>query len=284
MTQIVDPHVHIWDLRTGLYPRRQALRDAGDETISDYMIEDLLADAEGVALAKAVHVEAFPTDGLAEVRHVDALADAVAGRIPLAIVANADLAEPGVGKTLATLAACARVRGIRHALNRPDYGRDLLDEPAWRDGFGQLHGHGLSFDLQLAPQQARRAAELIARHPETAVVLNHLGWPRERGFKEWRDWQQGLELLARLPNVHVKLSGIGMFEADWTIESIRPYVFEAIGRFGPERAMFASNFPVDRRWRGYAEVWNAYQTLICDLPEPARAALLGGNAERFYRI
>jgi predicted TIM-barrel fold metal-dependent hydrolase len=281
---IVDAHVHVWDLKTGLYPRRQALRDAGDRSIVDYMVENLLADAEGVALSKAVHVEAFPTDGLKEVRHVNALAEKAAARLPLAIVAYADLANPGIDETLAALAAFPRVRGIRHALSRPDQARDLLAEPAWRAGFALLHRHGLSFDLQLSPQQAPEMVRLLTAHPETPVVVNHLGWPKERSFAGWHAWRKGLGLLAALPNVSVKLSGVGMFEPDWTAESIRPYVFEAIDAFGPKRAMFASNFPVDRRWRSYPAVWQAYADVASSFPDAEKRALLGGNAERFYRM
>lgn len=284
MIRIVDPHVHIWDLRTGLYPRREARRDAGDESSGDYLIDDLRRDAEGIALAKAVHVEAFPTDGLAEVRHVNALCDAAEAALPIVIIANADLADPGADHALRQLAAIPRVRGIRQALNRPDDDRNLLDEPAWTRGFGLLEGHGLSFDLQLSPEQIPAAAAVLEAHPQTRVVLNHIGWPRERGFASWRRWRDGLCRLGSLPNVQVKLSGFGMFDPSWTIESIRPFVFEALEHFGPERAMFASNFPVDRRWRPYRDLWRAYAALVEDFPDAVRSGLLGGNAERFYRM
>jgi predicted TIM-barrel fold metal-dependent hydrolase len=284
MTPIVDAHVHVWDLRTGLYPRRERLRDEGDPHVFDYLIDNLLDDAAGVPLAAAVHVEACPDDGLAEVRHVSGLADAAGSRLPLGIVANADLAAADAADALARLAAFPRVRGIRQALNRQGETRDLLADSRWRSGFVLLRSHGLSFDLQLSPTQAPAAARLAADHPGTAIALNHLGWPKERTPAGWRQWRQGLRVLADCPNVHVKLSGVGMFEADWTLESIRPYVYESIDAFGVERAMFASNFPIDRRWRSYAEVWAAYGELAAGFGAAEAAALLGGNARRFYRI
>ena len=90
--------------------------------------------------------------------------------------------------------------------------------------------------------------------------------------------------LARCPNVFVKLSGYGMTDNRWTVDSIRPFVRGPIEWFGPERAMFGSNFPVDRLMADYDRLWNAYRTLIADLSEPEQAALLGGTAERVYRI
>ena len=281
---IVDPHVHIWDLGTRLYPLRERRRDAGDPTVGDYFVADLLHDAGPVVIAGAVHVEAFPTDGLAEARHVEALADAAPRGLPQGIVANADLCAPGVDAALAALARLPRVRGIRQALNRADETRDLLADPAWRAGFGRLAAHGLSFDLQVAPTRMEEAAALIARHPGLAVALNHTGWPRERGFGQWRTWRAGLRALAALPNVHVKIGGFGMFERDWTLESIRPYAYEALDAFGVSRSMFASNFPVDRPFADYPRVWRAFATIADAVDPDARARLLRTNAEAFYRI
>jgi predicted TIM-barrel fold metal-dependent hydrolase len=75
-----------------------------------------------------------------------------------------------------------------------------------------------------------------------------------------------------------------MFERDWTLESIRPYVFEAIDAFGTDRAMFASNFPVDRLARDYPSLWRAFAALVEDLDEASRGRLLRANAEAFYRL
>jgi predicted TIM-barrel fold metal-dependent hydrolase len=281
---VCDPHVHIWDLATGLYPARARRRDASEPGIGDYHIADLRADCGPVVLASAVHVEAFPTDGLAEVRHVLALAEAADIGLPQGIVANADLARSDADAALAALAALPRVRGIRQALNRADETRDLLCDPRWRDGFTLLARHGLSFDLQIAPERMREAAALLTRHPEIPVALNHAGWPKARGLAAWRVWREGLRALAALPHVHVKISGFGMFERDWTLESIRPYVFEAIDAFGTDRAMFASNFPVDRLARDYPSLWRAFAALVEDLDEASRGRLLRANAEAFYRL
>ncbi len=63
-----------------------------------------------------------------------------------------------------------------------------------------------------------------------------------------------MRMLAGCANVAVKISGLAMFDHQWTVESLRPYVLETIDTFGVERAMFASNFPVDRLFGSYAEL------------------------------
>jgi len=292
--QVVDPHIHLWDLSTGLYPglEKPSTGFGGDNTAiaKSYLLADLLADAGDVEILKAVHVEAFPNDALAEARHVQAMADAAGNRIPQGIVANANLADRNVSRLLEQLADVPNVRGIRQVINRhsnPLFNyvqRDFLDEPAWHDGFALLKRHNLSFDLQLYPHQMVQAAQLAAAHPETPIVVNHAGMWADRTLDGWRQWRDGMRLLAREPNVSVKLSGFVMFDHPWTLDSLRPLVFETLDAFGTDRAMFASNFPVDKLHAAYPGLWHAYTGMVADLTPDERAKLLRGNAERFYRI
>jgi len=292
--QVVDPHIHLWDLSTGLYPglEKPSTGFSGDNTAiaRSYLLADFLADAGGVEILKAVHVEAFPTDALAEARHVQAMADAAANRIPQGIVAYANLADAGVSRLLEQLAGVPNVRGIRQVINRhanPAFNyvqRDFLDEPAWHEGFALLARHKLSFDLQLYPHQMAQAARLAASHPDTPIAVNHAGMWADRTLAGWRQWRDGMRLLAREPNVSVKISGLVMFDHQWTPDSLRPLVFETLDAFGAQRAMFASNFPVDKLHATYRGLWHAYAGMIADLTPGEQSQLLRSNAERFYRI
>ena len=71
---------------------------------------------------------------------------------------------------------------------------------------------------------------------------------------------------------------------EWTVDSLRPYVLETIDAFGVDRAMFASNFPVDRLFATYEGLWNAYVSIVKDLSDMEKDALVKSNAERIYRI
>jgi predicted TIM-barrel fold metal-dependent hydrolase len=75
-----------------------------------------------------------------------------------------------------------------------------------------------------------------------------------------------------------------MFDHRWSVESLRPYVLETIDAFGVERAMFASNFPVDRLFGSYADLWRAYGSIVEDASVAEKDAMFRRNAERFYRI
>ena len=160
-----------------------------------------------------------------------------------------------------------------------------MREPQWRENFALLRRHRMSFDLQLYPSQMEEAAALARAHPDTQFIVNHAGMFVDRssvaGYRAWRD---GMRPLAGCANVSVKISGLAMFDHQWTVESLRPYVLETIDTFGVERAMFASNFPVDRLFGSYEELWHAYASIVDDASAAEKEALFRRNAERIYRI
>jgi predicted TIM-barrel fold metal-dependent hydrolase len=295
--QVVDPHIHLWDLKTHHYPwlANPGKSFVGDarELKHDYLIGDLLRDAAPVQVLKLVHVDANhdPADPVEETRWLQHVADNEGRGLPNAIVAGADLSADNVQEVLEGHAAFANTRGIRQILNvhaNPLYdyvGRHYMREPAWRKNFALLKRYSLSFDLQLYPSQMKEAAELAQEHAGTQFIVNHAGMFVDRSSVEgFRAWREGLRALAACPNVAVKISGLAMFDHQWSVESFRPYVLETIDAFGCERAMFASNFPVDRLFATYEGLWNAYASIVKDLRDTEKEALFKSNAERIYRI
>jgi predicted TIM-barrel fold metal-dependent hydrolase len=295
---VVDSHVHFWDLSAHHYPW---LANPGKSFVGDardlkhnYLPADLIEDAADIEVLKVVHIEANydPANPVGETRWLQSLADARRGRdFPNAIVAAADLSQPGVQAVLEGHMAYANTRGIRQILNRhPDslynyVQQDYLHDEAWRRNFGLLARYGLSFDLQLYPSQMADAAALAREHPDTLLILNHAGMFVDRDSVEgYRAWRDGLRLLASCENVVVKISGLAMFDHHWTVESLRPYVLETIDAFGVERAMFASNFPVDRLFGTYSALWRAYAAIVAGASSEERDALFRTNAQRCYRI
>ena len=129
-----------------------------------------------------------------------------------------------------------------------------------------------------------RVAELLARTPGTRVALCHCGSPWDQSDRGLETWRQGLRLLASLPQVSCKISGLGMFDPGWSRDSIRPIVEHCIDLFGPRRCMFGSNFPVDSLYASFARVWSAYDEITSSLDPTSRARLKSGTAREFYRI
>ena len=89
--------------------------------------------------------------------------------------------------------------------------------------------------------------------------------------------------LAELPNVSAKVSGLAMLKPDWTLAELRHVMEVTVEAFGADRVMLGSNFPVDRLFRGYREIFDGYLTVTGGYSAAERMAILSGTAARIYR-
>ena len=280
--RIIDAHHHLWGLSRGYnYPWLQDTPSGEGmlgnlaPIVRDYVALDYRADTANYDLIGSVHLEAVPADALAETRWLQESA----GRdgLPNAIVARVELQKPDA-EWLAGHAAYSNVRGIRQIVNwhrNPRFtftDHDFLTDPAWLAGYKLLRKYGYSFDLQIYPNQMIEAAGLAARNPETVVILNHTGMPIDRDEAGLAAWHDGMKRLAAEDNVVAKISGLGMVDHHWTEASIRPFVLGTIDYFGVDRAMFGSNFPVDKLYGSFDVLYGAFETIVASFWKARRAS------------
>ncbi|HTR62427.1 MAG TPA: amidohydrolase family protein, partial [Candidatus Binataceae bacterium] len=64
----------------------------------------------------------------------------------------------------------------------------------------------------------------------------------------------------------------------------RDYYLHCIDKFGPQRCMFESNFPVDKASCSYAVLWNAFKKIAAGFNVEEKAALFHGTAAKAYRL
>ena len=294
---IIDAHQHFWNLSLGKHPW---LRDEppppfryGDTRPlrRDYLPADYRADIRGHRVVGTVYVETEwdPADPVAETRWVEKLA--AKEWLPSAVVAQARLDGDDGEEILARQAACPLVRGIRHkprAAPSPDAvvpgAPGSMGDPRWRVGYARLARHGLSFDLQTPWWHLREATALARAFPDTLIILNHTGLPADRSPEGLLGWREAMATLAARPNVAVKISGLGVPGRPWTAESNREVVLRTIDLFGVGRAMFASNFPVDRLVASFDTIYTGFKAIVRDFPLSDRRRLFHDNAVRLYRL
>jgi len=287
----IDAHHHLWDLKAVHYPwleAKGAQRFFGDPAPiqRDYLVDEFRAGAKAAGFGASVHIQVGAEDGLAEAQWVQAVADANPDW-PAAQVVFCDLTAPDLGKQLDEIRKLPSVRGVRQIVGRaPEEDaatgtNALLDDPNFAEGLREAAQHGLSFDLQLIPELMAKTATVLERVPETKVALCHAGSPHDRSPEGLRDWTRALKSLSGLPNVRCKLSGLGMFDHTWNVQSIRPIVETCLEQFGADRCMFGSNFPVDSLYSDYASLAGAYQELV---PTADHDAVFGATASCFYRL
>jgi predicted TIM-barrel fold metal-dependent hydrolase len=288
----VDAHVHLWDLAHIRYawltpPFSDDGPNGSVEAIaSTYLLDDYRRESAAWNVVGMVHVDAGAdaVQALDETEWLQGIADREG--MPNAIVAFAALDDPNVDALLAEHARRPNVRGIRHIVNwhsdarRTYTPRDVTQDEAWQAGFGLLGKYGLSFDLQAYPGQFAGLAKLIARHPEIPVIINHTGM----GVDGEAEWHSGMKALAALPNVSVKISGMGFVFRPLDPAAVRARTLAAIDLFGTGRAMFASDFPTDRLFGGFDETLSMLADSVSDFTEAERRALFARNANRIYRL
>ncbi|MEA3193016.1 MAG: hypothetical protein QOD26_1349 [Betaproteobacteria bacterium] len=189
---------------------------------------------------------------------------------PTVAIAQAWLDRDDAAAVLEAQAGHAFVRGIRH---KPKPG--MMDDAKWRDGYRRLAPLGLHFELQAPWRQLEEAARLAGDFPQTTLVLNHTGLPSDQDLP---DWSKAMARLAACPNTAVKISGLG------NVQRKREVVLATIELFGADRAMFASNFPVDSLRASFDAIYSGFDDFTRDFSESERRALFHDNAVRLYRM
>jgi predicted TIM-barrel fold metal-dependent hydrolase len=273
---IADAHLHVWDPQSHYYPwlcdpQPIAFRYGDYGALRRrYLVEDYRADAAGWPVVKGVYVEAEwdPADPLGEMKFISQIRNDTG--FPSVAVAQAWLHHDDCVAVLDAQARHSFVRAVRH---KPAPG--MMDDARWRAGYARLGPLRLHFELQAPVRQLGEAARLARDFSDTVIVINHAGLPSDHEIPAWRE---AMAQLAACPNVAVKISGLGKVKAK------REVVLAAIELFGTQRAMFASNFPVDGLCASFSEIYSGFDEFTRGFSEPERRALFHDNAVRIYRM
>lgn len=287
----IETHHHLWELERFHY---DWLTDPGwpghNALLGDYkMIRSTIGapwrffkEFYGQNVIKSVHVEAAYAgpDAVEETVWLDAVAREHG--YPHALVVFCDI-EQDDGETQLDrhLAASDLVRGVRIRAHPDD-----PDTAAFKRGYAALGARGLSYELNASPGKLLNGRAVAAANPGVAVILGHAGFPIQRDDDYFQLWKSEISQLAEVEHVAAKVSGFGMADNHWTIDSIRPWVLHMIEAFGPNRIMFGTNWPVDILYATYLEQVDAYRSIIAEagFSRDEQEDMLYRNAERFYRI
>lgn len=291
---MIDAHHHIWrqsDLPWLRGPEQPRIFGAYGSIRRDYLIDEFLADIAGTGIEKSVYVQAnwAAAEFEDEVSWVQSVA--MEAGWPHGIVGYADFTSEQLPDQLDALAKYPLVRGIRqqfHWHRKPQYrfasSPDLSGNPMVRRNIPRLADHGWCFDLQVFPDQMKAAAELARACPDVTFVLQHAGMLEDTSEPGWASWRSGMQELAGCENVVTKLSAFGTFIHRNDPGFVETMIRRTVAIFGAERCMFGSNFPIEKIWTEYRELFDAFIAGTAGLGETEREAIFRGTAERVYRI
>lgn len=275
---IVDAHQHFWSLERGDYGW------LGPELTSlyrDFLPVDLQPRLAEIGVGTTVLVQAAASE--AETRFLLGIARST----PFvgAVVGWVDMAAHDAPERIARLKAegAGYLKGIRPML------QDLADDawvalPALDRAFQALIDHQLTFDALVHPRHLQHLQRRLDRHPELRVVIDHCAKPdiANDGFGAW---SAALHSLAHNSHALCKLSGLlTQLSPGQSHERVHSYTEHVLDSFGASRVMWGSDWPVLNLASDYATWFALSRSMLAALPAADLAAVLGGNAARFYSL
>jgi len=287
---IIDTHQHLWDLSQFRLPWLKP----GGELTRDFTMADYGKATKGLGIAKSIYMEVgvAPEQRLAEAEHiVEVCADK--SNPTCAAVIGGLILEDGFKDYIMRFKGSPYIKGVRHFLNSP---ARLGDDRLIRN-LRLLASLNMSFDLLVPPRLIGQAAKLVERCGDTRFILDHCGNADPLAFDhnlDWgrkpqhdaETWKRDIEALAEQPNVICKISGVitSVPKGQATAGILAPIVNRCLDTFGPDRVIFAGDWPVCTRG-ATLRVWvNLLHEIVRKRSFEEQRKLFWRNASRFYGL
>jgi len=275
----IDSHHHVWEL--GVAPYAWLNGEAWQAVRRNFVYDDVRDDLLACGIQNSILVQADNTKADSDyVKRAAVNEEMVLGFVGWVSLTEAEK----IDAALDDLAEGGKLVGIRHLLTR-EADEDWILRPDVLNGLQTLERRQLAFDLNCdRPAYLAHVPQLAERLPDLRLVANHAGKP-PIGSKGWEPWATNIARAAQCPNVYIKISGLTTpYREGWCGEDFRPYVEYLIEQFGPQRMMYASNWPVTLVAGSYKQQWDATRLALNSLYDDDLDWVFGGSALQCYRL
>jgi len=285
MINIIDPHIHLFDLNKGSYQwlrPQQAPHWPDKNKICQNFSEQDLSLSEPFNLVGFVHIEAG-FDNQQPWRELQWLEQCC--QLPFKSVSccNLNLPDQTFVQQLSKLQNQSSLTGVRHILD--DLALKLLSLPQVERNLKALAQASLSFDCQLSlldTPAVMKLCDLLSKIPNLVCIINHAGFPPTQSHSNnWFTWKTNLKKLAQYEHVYLKCSGWEMASRDYSLAWAQAVIEQSINTFSDNKVMLASNFPLCLLSKSYYEYWH---NLVSIVPENSLTLLAHDNAKNVYRV
>lgn len=272
---IIDSQVHTYEANTPARPWAGHLHGPAHVTG-----DEMVAAMDEVGVDGALLVSPY-----AMYRFDGAYALEVHAKHPgrFGLIKPVDTNDPAVGEVVDAWAATPGTVGVRIMMNQ-----DVSEDPA-HPGIGKVltsaARHGIPVNV-LAWGRLDQVGQLAARHPNTQIVIDHLGLrqPFEPPAPPapWADIPKVVALSA-YDNVAVKISGACTLSREpFPYKDIWDNLARFFDAFGFERCLWGTDWTRATGLLTYAQGVDSFR--VTDrLSDGDRAILMGGALERIYK-
>ena len=266
---MIDTHVHLWRLGQNgcTWPTPDLAPIYRDFTLDDV---GQLAQAAGVDQLILVQSQE-------DARDTSWLLSLAGNPLIAGVVGWTDFAQADAATGIGELASNRCLRGLRPMVQDRESG--WYDAPELDSAFSAMTALGLVLDALVRPQHLPSLLRLALRHPCLSIVIDHAAKPIAGDLD---GWSQQMEMLARLPNVCCKLSGLlTELPPGAAADGMAPIFAHLWSAFGAERLIWGSDWPVLALAGSYADWIDQCRRLI---PSVHHERVFDSNARRIYGI
>lgn len=283
---IVDTHQHLWDLTKLRLPWTK-----GNDVLGrNFVTSDYIAATKGLNIAKTVYMEVDvdPADQVKEADYVIDLCQRKDNPTVAAVISGRP-ASDGFAPYIGKYKGSPYVKGVRQVLHGESTPAGYCLDKQFIRSVQLLGEMGMSFDLCMRSGELLDGDKLVAQCPGTRFVVDHCGNMdvQETDPKKISLWKDGMKALAQRDNVVCKISGIVVTaRKDWKPADLAPNMRFSMETFGPERRMFAGDWPVCTLRASFAQWVNALKEIVREMgmSPTDQKKLFHDNAVRFYAL
>ena len=293
---IVDTHQHLWDLSKFRLPWLKP----SDLINRSFLVNDYREAIRGLNVVKAVYMEVnvAPEQHVAEAEYVVGLCRSGEGPTTAAVIGGRP-GDEGFGGYLQRFKRSGYVKGVRQLLFQAQPEKPFFLERAFVRGVQQLGELGMSFDLCPSATMLAATIQLVDQCPATRFVIDHCGNADVKVFqlaasktasdaarRQVDQWRRDIAKLAERKSVVCKISGIiaSVPKEGWSAGDLAPIIHHCLGCFGPDRVMFASDWPVCTRGASLRRWVEALREVVGDRSRQEQRKLFAENAVGFYGL
>jgi len=280
---IIDTHIHIWDLKRVRYAWLE-----GDTSILNrtYLVEELIPQMKLSPVTGGVLVQAAnnPEDTalMLEAARSHPEIKGVVGWLPLTDPdKTAELLENQFQKE-------PLLKGVRHLIHNESNPQWLLQDTVL-ESLRLLASKDIPYDIVgVKDEHLKTAIRVSEAIPTLRLVLDHLNQPPIANRIKFGLWGDLIKEISGNENVYAKISGLGTASGNpggWTAEDISPYIAFVFSCFGVNRCFCGGDWPVSTLAGSYISQWEKYtQSINSLLQEEDTHKVYYENAGRFYNL
>jgi L-fuconolactonase len=208
-------------------------------------------------------------------------------------VPHVDLESPDLERKLKVWKSDPKCVGVRMRFEgHPD--QAILKRQSIIEGLKQVADQGLIFEYLIRSQHLLDVVQLHEKVPALKGIIEHMAKPDFTGRSDRRNWEVGMEAIAKHTDVTCKLSLSPQGEhvpdllanprSGWPLDAIKPFANFIVDHFGSDRLMWGSDYPIALLTSDYADTLGTLEEVLGPIDATMREKLFRQNAVDFYGV